>query len=75
MDLEARHLAIMNLISLMDDRIDEATPSELGFLAWLFIYAKNATRANEIVRKGLDRDPSNPHLVKLSRTLKDQGEV
>ncbi|MGW3249340.1 NB-ARC domain-containing protein [Streptomyces fungicidicus] len=75
MDPEARHLAIMNLISLMEDRIDEATPSELGFLAWLFIYAKDATRAGEIVRKGLDRDPSNPHLVKLSRTLKDQGEV
>lgn len=74
LDPDARNLAIQNLIQLMEERAAEATPTELSRLAWLFVYSKDTARAGELVKLGLEREPTNPHLAKLNMTLNEGNE-
>ncbi|MEY9963404.1 hypothetical protein ABIA33_001437 [Streptacidiphilus sp. MAP12-16] len=74
-DPEARSVSISNLIRLMESRFAEATPTDLGLLAWLYVYSKNTARASEVVKQGLQREPTNPHLVKLNQSLSEMPEA
>ncbi|MFE5189530.1 NB-ARC domain-containing protein [Streptomyces sp. NPDC056628] len=74
-DPEVRAMMISNLTHLMESRKTEATPTELSRLAWLYLYSKDVTKANEVVTEGLLRDPTNPHLAKLDEKLRESPEV
>jgi len=73
LDEEARNIMIENLTRLMEERINEATPTELSRLAWLYIYSKDTAKASEVVNRGLQREATNPHLVKLSQKLASEA--
>ncbi|MGW4729708.1 NB-ARC domain-containing protein [Streptomyces shenzhenensis] len=73
LDEEARNIMIENLARLMDERINEATPTELSRLAWLYIYSKDTAKATEVVNRGLQREATNPHLVKLNQKLASEA--
>ncbi|MGW1708262.1 NB-ARC domain-containing protein [Streptomyces sp. NPDC002206] len=75
LDHEARAMMIDNLIRLMEDRRAEATPTELSRLAWLYLYSKDVSKANEVVTDGLLQEPTNPHLARLREKLNESPDV
>lgn len=75
LDPDTRNVMIANLRELMESRRGEATPTELGRLAWLYFYEQDAGKAGEVVREGLQREPTNPHLVKLYDKLSESRDV
>ncbi|MET9463721.1 NB-ARC domain-containing protein [Streptomyces sp. NPDC006544] len=75
LDPDSKSMIIASIVRLMEARIGEATPTELSRLAWLYIASKDTTRAAEVVRMGLEREPTNPHLSKLDQRLSDGPEA
>ncbi|MEU0845738.1 NB-ARC domain-containing protein [Streptomyces sp. NPDC005962] len=71
---DVRSLMIANLIRLMEEGKSEAMPTELGRLAWLYLYSKDTAKAGEVVREGLQREPMNPHLRRLKENLSENFE-
>ncbi len=65
-----KQTVISQLVRIMESRVTEAHPDDLGRLAWLCLHVKDAERARGFVQLGLSQDPRNRHLIGLAKTLK-----
>ena len=57
------------LARLMENRIKEASPTDLSRLAWLHLHSGDKSRAIEISDIGLKADANNIYCQRLSRKL------
>ena len=66
---EEKRLMADQLAKMMEARIAEANGNDISGLAWLYLHLKRESDARRCVRRGLERDPSNRHLIALNRRL------
>lgn len=64
-DIDDRRALFTPLARLMEDRLVEATATDLSRLAWLHLHTGNDHRALEVAELGLKREPDNIHCVRL----------
>lgn len=62
-------LLIERVADAMERHVAELSATDCSRLAWLYLNIGMKDRATDIVRKGLDRDPSNEHCLNLLRKL------
>lgn len=60
---------ITELADVMESRIDECDATDLSRLAWLYISLQNVSKAEDLVKLGLSRDPENAHCQNLKLRL------
>jgi len=72
-DESEKYQILETLINLMERRIDEASAKDCSRLGWLYVHYNNKTRAIEIAKEGLQRDPKNEYCMKLLRNLNATG--
>lgn len=58
-----------SLIGLMENRIDEASATDLSRLAWLHLHADNPNRASQVAELGLAKEQDNRHCQRLIERL------
>lgn len=66
---EEKKMFAQQLIDVMEGRLEEAQPSDLGWLAWLYANKGERERGRKYVELGLDRDPSNYDLNNVASKL------
>ncbi|TBG56022.1 hypothetical protein ELG74_30555 (plasmid) [Rhizobium leguminosarum] len=68
-DQSDRATVFQPLIGRMEDRINEASATDLSRLAWLNLHAGNHKRGEEVARLGMQMDPANIHCQRLTERL------
>ena len=69
LDLYERKTVLVPLIRIMEERINEATATDLSRLAWLYLNAGEDSRAMKLAQDGLREEPDNIHCRKLVEKL------
>jgi hypothetical protein len=57
------------LATMMEDSLEELSPTELSRLAWMYLHMGDEDRAWELAQNGLEIDPTNIHCRRLSAKL------
>jgi len=65
-DKETKRELASRVLTLLDKRRNEASPTDLSRMAWLAYHLGLETQAKEYVAQGLQDDPGNEHLRKLA---------
>ena len=73
-DKDVRRAMEERLIMIFSPFEPQADGMDLSRLAWLFVYSGQYESAAVVVRSGLDKEPSNMQLLKLSQ-LKDIADL
>jgi len=68
-DKEQKRNLATRIISVLDERRDEAGVDDLSRMAWLAIHSGQEALAQEYVKAGLAKDGGNYHIVKLAQRL------
>ena len=66
---EARSKLAESLIDITEGRLSEARANDHSRMAWLCVHVNQNVRAGDLVRRGLQLDAYNEHLVKLAERL------
>lgn len=69
-DKDYKKQLLKSVIKVMENRIREASSTDLSRLAWLLLNNKNDEKAKMYIEKGLKKDPSNEHCLKLYEKIK-----
>jgi hypothetical protein len=67
--IEEKAILARRLADLMNDRIEEADPTDCSRLAWLYLHLNEVPRASEVADLGLRAEPRNEHCLKIKRRL------
>ena len=57
------------LVSMMEEKLMEATATDISRLAWLHLHMGSEDRALALAKEGLDRESDNIHCLRLYRKL------
>ncbi|BDC85914.1 hypothetical protein NUITMVA2_12710 [Aeromonas caviae] len=63
------------ILQMMDNRVSEAEGTDLSRMAWLAIKSGQESVAIKYVKEGLEMEPENLHLIKLSQRLKINNDI
>ncbi|EMN4467597.1 NB-ARC domain-containing protein [Aeromonas dhakensis] len=74
-DLAQNNAMANRILQMMDNRVSEAEGTDLSRMAWLAIKSGQESAAIKYVKEGLDMEPENLHLIKLSQRLKIYNDV
>ena len=66
---DEKRLMASHLAQTMDAQIDKANGTDISRLAWLYLHLKHVDDARRCMRRGLDIDPGNRHLIGLEKRL------
>jgi hypothetical protein len=66
---EVRESLANSLCRVMEDRITEGDATDCSRLGWLFLHVHDEDKARQVVRLGLEREPSNRHCLGLAERL------
>ena len=68
-DTSAIRLMAQQLANLMESRMDEATPTDLSNLAWLWVHLGRPNRAGRVLSRALETEPDNHFCRRLATKL------
>ncbi|MDE2463114.1 MAG: hypothetical protein KGO02_05310 [Alphaproteobacteria bacterium] len=57
------------LASMMEEKLEEATATDISRVAWLRLHMGSESQALALAKEGLDREPDNIHCLRLYRKL------
>ena len=57
------------LLGALEGRIEEANADDLSRMAYLALHVSQADKARGLAKRGLKRDPDNPHCLRLAERL------
>ena len=66
---DEKRLMASHLAQTMDAQIDKANGTDISRLAWLYLHLKHVDDARRCMRRGLDIEPGNRHLIGLEKRL------
>lgn len=70
MDSKERRALCRPLAMLMEERIGEASATDLSRLAWLYLHSGDDERARRVTELGLQREPDNMYCMRLAERLR-----
>lgn len=70
LESEEKQILVHRLVAAMEARSQEADATAMSRLAWLYLHLKNAPKAQEYVRRGLELDANNEHCQRLAERLR-----
>lgn len=74
-EIADRSAVFKPLARLMEERLAEATATDLSRLAWLHLHSGDARRSLEVADLGLERDPTNIHCQRLVAKLREEANL
>jgi hypothetical protein len=72
LDVGDRQQLVKELADVMVTRVSECTATDLSRLAWLYLSLQDVTKADELVKRGLSREPDNVYCQRLLARLEIQ---
>lgn len=62
-----KHDLASRMLSVLEQRISEASADDLSRMAWIAIHLGQESKARDFVQEGLRLDPENSHIVNLAK--------
>lgn len=73
--VEYKKILLQKIISVMENRIQEASSTDYSRLAWLLINSNRNDKAQEYIDKGLSNDLTNIHCIRLKEKLSTEIDL
>ena len=65
----SRDMLAQRMLQIMVERMDEADADDFSRMAWLAMNTKQHDKAREFALQGLNKDPENPHCLRIANRL------